>query len=101
MAIHSKILVHWTGRDIEAAFPEERIRAERYVERLRDDYENGLYTRRTVEASIRPIKLERLVRLCFTEIRLSQAQEHAERYGKLGIGFGRDFIMDRGGRPVI
>jgi len=32
---------------------------------------------------------------------LSQAQIHAERYGKLGIGFTRDFIMNKGGRPVI
>lgn len=42
-----------------------------------------------------------MVRLCFTEIRLSQAEAHAERYGKLGIGFARDFIMKKGGRPVI
>ncbi|OPY16402.1 MAG: hypothetical protein A4E74_01869 [Syntrophus sp. PtaB.Bin075] len=26
---------------------------------------------------------------------------HAERYGKLGLGFSRDFIMNKGGRPVI
>jgi hypothetical protein len=39
--------------------------------------------------------------ICFTEIRLSQAQTHAKQYGKLGIGFERDFIMDKGGRPVI
>ena len=41
------------------------------------------------------------MRICFTEIRLSQANEHARRYGKLGIGFARKFIMHRGGRPVI
>ena len=29
------------------------------------------------------------------------AQTHAERYGKLGIGFTRDFILNKGGRPVI
>jgi hypothetical protein len=47
------------------------------------------------------VKVDNLIRICFTEIRLSQAQTHANRYGKLGIGFIRDFIMDKGGRPVI
>jgi len=104
MAIHSKILVHWTGNsgkgDIET-LPDEKTKAEKYVERLKDDYEKGLYTKRKDEASIRGVKIKDLVRICFTEIRLSQAREHASRFGKLGIGFARDFIMDRGGRPVI
>ena len=42
-----------------------------------------------------------IVRLCFTEIRLSQAKSHSQRYGKLGIGFHRDYIANKGGRPVI
>ena len=66
-----------------------------------DYYQNGLFTKRTTEAVIRHMKIKNLLRLCFTEIRLSQAQTHAERYGKLGIGFTRDFIMNKGGRPVI
>jgi hypothetical protein len=32
---------------------------------------------------------------------LSQAKKHAEEYGGLGIGFTRDFIINKGGRPVI
>jgi hypothetical protein len=50
---------------------------------------------------IRGRKIKNIIRLCFIEIRLSQAQTHAKRYGKLGIGFTRDFIMNKGGRPVI
>jgi hypothetical protein len=42
-----------------------------------------------------------VVRLCLTEVRLSQAEEHSRRYGRLGIGFSRDLIADKGGRPVI
>lgn len=100
MGIHSKFLVHWTGKDIE----EKCLVAEKsqhYVNRLKDDLEKGLFTQRTSEKSIRGSIVKKFVRLCFTEIRLSQAQIHAERYGKLGIGFTRDFIMDKGGRPVI
>ena len=99
MGIHSKFLVHWTGKDIEDCSVTGKPQL--YVERLRDDLEEGLFARRTSEDSIRKWKIKKLVRICFTEIRLSQAQTHAERYGKLGIGFARDFIMNRGGRPVI
>jgi len=99
MGIHSKILVHWTGKDIENC--PEANKSQLYVERLKDDLEKGIFTKRTSEDSIRKKKIKNLLRICFTEIRLSQAQTHAERYGKLGIGFTRDFIMNKGGRPVI
>ena len=100
MKIHSKILVHWTGKkDIENEPVNNR--AQQYVDRLKDYYQNGLFLKRTEENVLRYKKIKYLVRLCFTEIRLSQAQAHAHKYGKLGIGFNRDFIMNRGGRPVI
>jgi hypothetical protein len=99
MGIHSKILVHWTGKDIESN--PSANKSQLYVERLIDDLQNGLFTKRTTEAVIRKKKIRNLVRICFTEIRLSQARKHAERYGKIGIGFTRDFIMNKGGRPVI
>jgi len=99
MGIHSKILVHWTGKDIENCAEDNK--SQLYFERLKDALENGLFTKRTNEDVIRGWKIKNIIRLCFTEIRLSQAQKHADRYGKLGIGFTRDFIMNKGGRPVI
>ena len=99
MRIHSKFLVHWTGKDIENCSATGK--SQLYVERLKDDLEKGLFAKRISEDSIRKWKIKNLVRICFTEIRLSQAQTHAKRYGKLGIGFRRDFIMNKGGRPVI
>lgn len=99
MGIHSKFLVHWTGNDIEDRPVSEK--SQLYIERLKEDLEKGLFTKRTSEDSIRYWKIKNVVRICFTEIRLSQAQTHANRYGKLGIGFTRDFIMKKGGRPVI
>jgi hypothetical protein len=57
--------------------------------------------KRSLENSIRFWTVKNIARLCFTEIRLSQVEEHADKYGKLGIGFTRDFIMRSGGRPVI
>jgi hypothetical protein len=99
MGIHSRFLVHWTGKDIKREPESERPQL--YVERLADYYQNGLYAKRTREDAIRRWLVKDLVRLCFTEIRLSQVQTHSGRYGKLGIGFSRDFIMSKGGRPVI
>ncbi len=102
MCIHSKILLHWTGNgkdDIETK--PEADRPDLYLERLLDYYENGLFARRTSEDVIRKMKVKNVVRLCFTEIRLSQTRTHSDRYGRLAIGFTRDFVMNRGGRPVI
>ena len=68
MGIHSKILVHWTGKDIESN--PSANKSQLYVERLIDDLQNGLFTKRTTEAVIRKKKIKNLVRICFTEIRL-------------------------------
>lgn len=107
---HSKFLVHWTGhRDLEP-LPEHE-KKEEYARRLKDWYQNGLFTKRTTDPElairlsgpgpVNKLKNESFVRLCFTEVRLSQAAEHSHRYGRLGIGFTSDFIANKGGRPVI
>jgi hypothetical protein len=100
MGIHSKILVHWTGgNDIEKRPKDERPQL--YVERLKNDLIEGLYVNTTEEDAIRKLKIKNLTRICFSEIRLSQAKKHAKRYGKLGLGFSRNFVLSKGGRPVI
>jgi len=40
-------------------------------------------------------------RVCFTEIKLSLARKHAKRYGSLGLGVDRDFVLKRYGNPVF
>jgi hypothetical protein len=100
MSIHSTILVHWTGKKRIEKEPEPD-RPGLYLERLVDYYERGLFAKRTSENVIPDMKMKNIIRLCFTEIRLSQTQVHARRYGRLGLGFARDFVMGRGGRPVI
>jgi hypothetical protein len=39
-------------------------------------------------------------RTCFTELKLSEVEKHAGLYGRLGVGFKRPFVVDRGGMPV-
>jgi hypothetical protein len=83
MGIHSKILVHWTGKDIAKEICSEDGKSQMYFERLKNSLEKGLYMKRTSEAVIRGKTIKYIIRLCFTEIRLSQTETHARRYGKL------------------
>jgi len=40
--------------------------------------------------------------ICFTELRLSDVEQHKSRYGELGIGFRRNWLMYyRGANPVF
>lgn len=106
---HSKFLVHWTGQKFEA-LPDDEKR-DKYADRLKDWYQNGLFTRLTVDPElairlpepghVNKLKNKGFVRLCFTEARLSQVEKHSQRYGRLGIGFTSDLIANKGGRPVI
>ena len=39
-------------------------------------------------------------RVCFTDIPIELLAEHGQRYGKYGVGFRRETIIDWGGLPV-
>ena len=104
MSIHSKLLVHWTGKkDIEKIQNLDERRSA-YLERLKDTCKRGLFMKHG-EEHLQGVKASHIkqgiVRVCFTEIRLSQAKEHADRYGKMGIAFHRDFVLEREGNPVF
>ena len=111
----SNILVHWTGaKDIEKAYNDAKstdyknddIRCIKYVERLDTTLQEGLWmngvdiemydSRDACVKCIYPWPAT-----CFTEVRLSETQNHAEQYGFLGFGFTRDFVMKRYGGPVL
>ncbi len=126
-AAHSDLLVYWTGSDLDKNydpcwFKEDSSKTnckpkleEEYLARLRSilkyglwmtvpragdenaDEEVGLYLREKVDILLP----KEVPRVCFTELRLSEARTHAKRYGRLGIGVKRPFVFDRGGRPVI
>ena len=98
MGIHSKFIVHWTGKGFRSNATNQ------FVERLKNFCEFGLYMKPGVESIIgsnTTTVTASVSRVCFTEIRLSQAQEHSKRYGKMGIGLSRDFVLERMGGPVF
>ena len=121
-------LVHWTGKDIERQHRgDDTARQKAYYDRLRrtllgdPDHPHpttarpmpGLWMKWLAE----PIRGRHGVTLarpddkgrpyvpavpvtCFTEIHLSQVSAHTARYGQLGFGFSRAFVLNRSGLPV-
>lgn len=106
--IHSKFLVHWTGKDFHQleSVLDDNIRKQ-YIDRLIDILANGLYMNKNEEETERIYDSEggwiqnAVARTCFTEIKLSQAEKHAKSFGQLGIGVNREFVISRYGNPVF
>jgi hypothetical protein len=125
---HSDFLVHWTGKDIDSRCKEKPLSTcadcrpnaadefasvtceeitQLYLGRLKDILRFGLWMTEPDDTELSIIgkgydlgKRPRIPRTCFTELKLSEARSHAVRYGRLGIGFKRPFVMNRGGLPV-
>ena len=102
-ALHTRFLVHWTGKEWGNEPLDDDLRS-KYIERLMDDLQHGFYMQPGDErlwganqAEITP----RIARTCFTEIKLSLAMKHAEKYGRLGIGVDRRYVLERFGGPVF
>jgi hypothetical protein len=114
---NSDFLVHWTGRDLDkddktieitgaacegSVTNEEMTR--KYLDRLKSILRFGLWMKYPEESELSiangAIKLPRISRTCFTELKLSEVRSHGARYGRLGIGFKRPYVMFRGGLPV-
>lgn len=102
--MRSDFLVHWTGKDIQPD-PEQLSGTQRraFVDRLVSVLHDGFWMTKPVEKLFGYrgawITYEAPI-TCFTEIRLSQTSTHARRYGLLGIGVTRRFVLDRFGGPV-
>ena len=104
--IHQRQLFHWIGSHIETNLelnPEAR-RTE-YVKCLRNslDEAKGLWLNRPRDEDILLDGTQFRVTepiCCFTETSLEEVHDHANRYGKLGLGFPKRFVLNNGGRPV-
>lgn len=110
---HSDFLVYWTGRDImkkhgdipvsEGNYPP--VVVSDFIKRLQDILEYGLWMRRHEDVDYINVNKCRfpkpgVARLCFTELKISDSLLHANKFGSLGIGFKRFFVINRMGSPV-
>src|SRR5579862_4372518 len=101
--MRSDFLMHWHGkcieRDVSALTDAHR---NTYVDRLADILTNGFWMNtpdERIEGRNGSWIEYKTPMTCFTEIRLSQATLHAERYGLLGIAVTRSLVLDRFGGP--
>lgn len=109
--VRSNFLIHWTGKDIQTDCKKltfcETQRQE-YVHRLRgtiDRLSGGLWMREITEEvhGHDGSKIKhgwQTSATCFTELKLSDIYEHTKRYGCLGFGFDREFVIKRCGIPI-
>jgi hypothetical protein len=98
-------VVHWTGgKDIEDGWTDVQ-KSEGYVRLLDSIFRDGLRLTAQFREQL-AIGAGKTVpnphfAACFTEIRLSAAQQHADRYGPMGLVFHREFVLENGGGPVL
>ena len=111
-AIHSDVLIHWTGKDIDTDYDPHWDRhykmgitkkaKDAYVERLDNILTYGLWiTKEEKPEQYNSVDLPTPPRCCFTELKLSESRKHARKFGRLGIGVKRYFLFNRFGRPVM
>lgn len=116
LPIHSDFIIHWTGKDIDKNFDKDLCKnnssdtnedvTSRYLIRFKNILKHGLWMtsddeEKTIKINNKTVERPLVSRTCFTELKLSEARYHAEKYGRLGIGFKRFFLFDRFGGPMI
>ena len=103
--LHTTFLIHWTGKDFHGPGIElnDDIRNQ-YIDRLMNVLEYGFFMKpgnETIWGANGEEITGSISRTCFTEIKLSLAKQHATKYGSLGIGVNRKYILERYGGPVF
>ena len=102
--LHRKLLFHWTGpRPVRAL--KSRDDRMKYLELLVSILDKGLryslpdikHTEWIVKNEIRATH----PMLCFSEWGISESNAHSGRYGYMGLGFTRKFVMNKRGRPIV
>lgn len=105
MRTRSDYLVHWTGRGLPPCDTTEGI--QQHVDRLVSIFEHGLHLSVPESAdvlrSVYPddVVLPHLPCICFTELRIRNTVHLAKDYGKMGIGYRREYLMIYGANPVF
>lgn len=114
--IHSDFLIYWTGKDIDMKYQPDwnsdkassadKETTDLYLRRLKNILRYGLWmtkdeTVEFLEVNRNRFKKPFVARTCFTELKLSKARKHAEKFGRLGIGVKRYFLFDRLGSPMV
>lgn len=106
--IHRQQLFYWMGRSIDEKNGKRKLLSDALVndvlQHLRGSLEQGLW----VKCPRVPEKLELreksfvldLPIACFTEWSLGDSLPHTTEYGRIGLGFPKRWVIERGGQSV-
>ncbi len=106
--IHRQQLFYWMGRSIDDQNRGRKVLRDDLVKevlaQLRGSLEHGLWVKspRYPEKLIlhrQPFALN-LPIACFTEWSLGESLPHTMEYGRIGLGFPKRWVIDRGGQSV-
>lgn len=110
--LHRRLLFHWTGPRYEPTPDKvvplplrDRSDREEYLNVLESILENGLWFSKPGGQNTEWIVEDEISAthpmLCFSEWGVADSNAHSGRYGLMGLGFTRKFVMGVGGRPVV
>lgn len=102
--LHRRLLFHWTG---PGETPVVKTRADRlgYLDLLESILSKGLRFSTPSIENTEWIEMDDIrathPMICFSEWGMAESGAHSGRYGFMGLGFTRKFVMRAGGRPVV
>ena len=105
--VHRHQLFHWIGRDIDIKGGDNKTLTDalrkQYIDHLKGSLNNGLWVKTPEKPDYLgagKIILVNRPMVCFTEWSLGESLPHTSRYGRMGFGFSKQFILSHGGQPV-
>lgn len=102
--LHRRQLFHWFGEHIDrnkSKSVDERTAD--YIECIVNSIERGLWLNKPRDRDFLGRKQEFEITqpiCCFTETSVLDVADHAKKYGSLGLGFPKKFVLRNGGMPV-
>lgn len=106
--IHRQQLFYWMGRSIDDRNGKRKLLRDELVtevlRQLRGSLEHGLWVKRprvseSLELRGKSFALD-LPITCFTEWSLGESLPHTAEYGRIGLGFPKRWVIERGGQSV-
>src|SRR5687768_18425202 len=106
--VHKQQLFHWIGRNLDKENRGRETMADPLVQKcldyVRQSMESGLWVKRPSKPEEFALGKDRLMLTrpiaCFTEWSLDESLPHTERYGRIGFGFPKRWVIERGGQSV-
>lgn len=106
--IHQQQLFHWIGRSIDKKNGKRKLLTNALVDEVMQHLRGSLKKGLWVQCPRFPEELElrgkcfvaNLPIACFTEWSLGDSLPHTKEYGRIGLGFPKRWVIERGGQSV-